>query len=427
MEQMLARTQAINWQKNELHICSTDEKRWNLLFQSSEHDCVHSRSCFLGVSKGIVLNFLSSDAQWEDLSNGVSIVVILLVDRQDNTYEFTWLDEKLPWVFGRSSLLKTISLARKERNRMRTSLLPCDDSGSFLLDRQRYGEDRVGSWWSLVHRCLCNAAVCLSLKDEVLGYLLVRRQVGGQVSDDDLLATKRYRHLWYQSLMKKKRNNSISDKRITQGETKKMIHICNCLSLAWHDQAAMPQFYWSLTLQPLHYARTLLFLIRDWEREKDKEENIKRNSERESDCKTPPPPPPQEKNLINSQMRVNIAFAKPMTSLGQVMLVILVLRIQVMVNRFWLHNAYQPSQSIHLNNCRGVGRVSGATNWPHYPKSEPSLHFHNAIVNPFCACVRVMIATACWMLAVCIIKIIYCKVTNFRTVLNFVLWKKCEI
>ena len=41
-----------------------------------ERDFLHSGPCILGVRKGFALYLSSSDAQWEDLSNGVSILAI---------------------------------------------------------------------------------------------------------------------------------------------------------------------------------------------------------------------------------------------------------------------------------------------------------------------------------------------------------------
>ena len=49
IQQMTARIQAVDWRKNELHSCSTDEERLDFLFQFSEGDFLHSGLCILGV------------------------------------------------------------------------------------------------------------------------------------------------------------------------------------------------------------------------------------------------------------------------------------------------------------------------------------------------------------------------------------------
>ena len=71
IQQMTARVEAVDCRKNELYSCSTDEERLDFLFQFSERDFLHSGPCILGVRNGFALNFSSSDAEWEDLSNGV--------------------------------------------------------------------------------------------------------------------------------------------------------------------------------------------------------------------------------------------------------------------------------------------------------------------------------------------------------------------
>ena len=42
IQQKTARIQAVDWRKNEVHSCSTDQERLDFLFQSSEPDFLHS-------------------------------------------------------------------------------------------------------------------------------------------------------------------------------------------------------------------------------------------------------------------------------------------------------------------------------------------------------------------------------------------------
>ena len=63
VQQMIARVQAVDWRKNELYSCFTDEERLDFLFQSSESDFLHSEPCILGVRENFALCFPSSDAQ----------------------------------------------------------------------------------------------------------------------------------------------------------------------------------------------------------------------------------------------------------------------------------------------------------------------------------------------------------------------------
>ena len=79
IQQMMGRIEAVDLRKNELNSGSTGQERLDFLFQCSEPDSVHSGPCILGIWKDFALYFSSSDAQWEDLSNGVSMVVVALV------------------------------------------------------------------------------------------------------------------------------------------------------------------------------------------------------------------------------------------------------------------------------------------------------------------------------------------------------------
>ena len=81
IQQMAARTWAVDWRKNELHSCSTGRERLVFLLHFSERDFLHSGPCklIIGIWKDFAVYFLSSDAQWEDLSNSVSTVVLALV------------------------------------------------------------------------------------------------------------------------------------------------------------------------------------------------------------------------------------------------------------------------------------------------------------------------------------------------------------
>ena len=74
---MTARIQAVDWQKNELHSCSTDEERLDFLFQFSEGDFLHSGLCVLGVFGDTFRRWMRNEKTFPTVSN---VVVALVVD-----------------------------------------------------------------------------------------------------------------------------------------------------------------------------------------------------------------------------------------------------------------------------------------------------------------------------------------------------------
>ena len=130
-EEKTARIQAVDWRKNELHSCSTDQEWLEFMFQSPERDFLHPGPCILGVWKRFALYNLPSDVQWEDLSNGVFIVLVALVLRYFSLSEKSNVEPSRTWEIGR--LMVKTAFDQNEMDQPETGAGWIDISGSVLM------------------------------------------------------------------------------------------------------------------------------------------------------------------------------------------------------------------------------------------------------------------------------------------------------